>query len=85
MLTIIKKTNNKEDEIEEKLEEKFCYPCAEHVKFSFIHFVVINEKTPWSESASDRTTSGVPRGQRDGSLRPYSLGFLDRNRYFSIK
>jgi hypothetical protein len=27
----------------------------------------------------------VPRGQRDGSLRPYSLGFLDRSRYFSIK
>jgi hypothetical protein len=27
----------------------------------------------------------VPRGQRAGSLRPYSLGFLDRSRYFSIK
>jgi hypothetical protein len=27
----------------------------------------------------------VPRGQRDGSLRPYSLDFLDRSRYFSIK
>jgi hypothetical protein len=27
----------------------------------------------------------VPRGQRNGSLRPYSLGFLDRSRYFSIK
>jgi hypothetical protein len=26
----------------------------------------------------------VPRGQRDGSLRPYSR-FLDRNRYFSLK
>jgi hypothetical protein len=23
----------------------------------------------------------VPRGQRDGSFRPYSLGFLDRSRY----
>jgi hypothetical protein len=28
---------------------------------------------------------GVPRGQRDGSHRPYILGFLDRSRYFSIK
>jgi hypothetical protein len=27
----------------------------------------------------------MPRGQRNGSLRPYSLGFLDRSRYFSIK
>jgi hypothetical protein len=26
----------------------------------------------------------VPRGQRDGSLRPY-YRFLDRSRYFSVK
>jgi hypothetical protein len=32
-----------------------------------------------------RIEGAVPRGQRDGSLRPYILGFLDRSRYFSIK
>jgi hypothetical protein len=40
---------------------------------------------PGGEVIANLCGQRVLRGQRDASLRPYILGFLDRSRYFSIK